>query len=65
MIADSEDVFKSNTLHLPAIACFTEDELEIMGSRDGADSDLSNDKECEWVVQESRGAFDLFEDEFV
>lgn len=29
MITDSEEVFNSNTLHLTAIACLTEDELEI------------------------------------
>ena len=29
MITDSEEVFNSNTLHLAAIACLTEDELEI------------------------------------
>ena len=62
MIADSEDVVKSNVLHLTAIACLTEDGLEILGSRDGADSGLSDGNDFEWVSQESRGIFDLFED---
>lgn len=29
MITDSEEVFNSSTLHLTAIVCLTEDELEI------------------------------------
>ena len=63
MITDSEEVFNSNTLHLAAIACLTED--RDLQWRDGTDSDLNEDDKCEWATQENRGAFDLFEDEFV
>ena len=50
MIADSDHVVKSITLSLTAIAFLTEDELEIFGSKDGADSVLSDDGECEWIA---------------
>lgn len=65
MIADSDHVVKSITLSLTAIAFLTEDELEIFGSKDGADSVLSDDGECEWIAPERRGASGLFEDELV
>lgn len=47
IIAESKDVIKVNTLRFNAIAFLTEDNLEILGSRDGADSDLSDEDECE------------------
>ena len=47
IIAESKDVTKVNTLRFTAIAFLTEDNLEILGSRDGADSDLSDEDECE------------------
>lgn len=47
IIAESKDVIKGNTLRFTAIAFLTEDNLEILGSRDGADSDLSDEDECE------------------
>ena len=47
IIAESKDVIKVNTLRFTAIAFLTEDNLEILGSRDGADSDLSDEDECE------------------
>ena len=56
---------KFNILRLTTIDCLTEDELEILRSRDGTDSDLSDDDECEWEAQERRGAIDLFENELV
>ena len=62
MIADSEDIAKFNVLHLTAIACLTEAGLEKLGSRDGANSGLSDDNVFEWVSQESRGTFELFKD---
>ena len=65
VIVYSEDVIKSNTLRLTAITCLAEDELEILGSRNVTDSDLSDDDECAWVAQIRRGAFDLFEDKLV
>ena len=57
MIADSQDIVKSNNLRLTAIAHLTEDKLEILGSRDSANSYLSDDDECEWVAQENRSTF--------
>ena len=65
LIAESEDVVRSNTLRLTAIACLTENEREILRSKDDTDSDLSDDDECEWLAQESRGASDLFEDKLL
>ena len=56
---------KFNILRLSTIDCLTEDELEILRSRDGTDSYLSDDDECEWEAQERRGAIDLFENELV
>lgn len=56
---------KFNILRLTTIDCLTEDELEILRSRDGTDSDLSDDDECEWEAQERRGSIDLFENELV
>ena len=47
MIVDSEDVVNFNVLHLTAIACLTEDGLEKLGSRDGANSSLSDDNVSE------------------
>lgn len=47
IIAESKDVIKLNTLRFTAIVFLTEDNLEILGSRDGADSDLSDEDECE------------------
>ena len=47
IIAESKDVIKVNTLRFTAIAFLTEDNLEILGSRDGADSGLSDEDECE------------------
>lgn len=53
MIIDSEGICKCNTSHLTAITCLTEDELKMLGSRDSAGSNLSDDNKFEWVSQES------------
>lgn len=50
IIAESKDVIKVNILRFTAIVFLTEDNLEILGSRDGADSDLSDEDECEQVA---------------
>ena len=65
MITDSEDLFKCDTLHLTAIACLTEDELKMLGSRDSAGSDMSDDNKFGWVSQVSRDTFDLFKEELL